>query len=130
MRNVSKLPVRDRVIGLVGNRARVLWVLSLLAAVGCGPGNLRPTDLTPKEQQVQLFEKDEAPDCTLYEDYGSISVESGTSLSPGTFDSSKAKLRRAAAELGATSVRITAHTTVGKIDRATGVAIKCLKRPG
>lgn len=130
MRNVSKLPVLGQVIGSVRSLARVLWVVPLVAAVGCGPGNLRPTDLTPKEQQVQLFEKDEAPDCTLYEDYGQIAVESGTSLSPGTFDSSKAKLRRAAAELGATSVRITSHTSVGKIDRATGVAIKCLKRPG
>lgn len=107
-----------------------LAMLPVLQLLGCGPGNLRPTELTPKEQQVQVFDNGEAPNCTLFEDYGPISVESGSSLSPGTFESSKAKLKRAAAELGATSVRITTHNVVGKIDRVTGVAIKCLKREG
>ncbi len=131
MRNVSYIPIVIPVVNTVGRSiARALVVLPVLSALACGPGNLRPSELTPKEQQVQLFEKDEAPDCTLFEDYGPITVESGSSLTPGTFDSSKAKLRRTAAEMGATSVRITSHTTVGKIDRATGVAIKCLKRPG
>ena len=59
-----------------------------------------------------------------------ITVESGSSMTPGTFASSKAKLQRAAAELGATAVRITTHNVSGKIDRATGVAIKCIKREG
>ena len=134
MRNVSYLPIVFPVVNVAGTVGRsitkALVVLPALLAIACGPGNLRPSELTPKEQQVQLFEKDEAPDCTLFEDYGSIAVESGSSLTPGTFDSSKAKLRRTAAEMGATSVRITSHTTAGKIDRATGVAIKCLKRPG
>lgn len=108
----------------------LLALLSLGGLWGCGPGNLRATDLTPKERDVQLFENGEAPNCTLFEDYGTISVESGTSLSAGTYESSKAKLKRAAAELGATSVRVTSHNTAGKIDKASGVAIKCLKREG
>lgn len=138
MKTVSYLPNRSAqpqpALGplhrIVGRGLPALLLLSLLGIVGCGPGNLRPTDLTPKERDVQIFENGEAPNCTLFEDYGSVSVESGTSLSPGTFESSKAKLKRAAAELGATSVRITSHSVVGKMDKATGVAIKCLKREG
>ena len=103
------------------------FVLFVLGA-GCGPGNLRPTSLTPQEQAVQLFENGEAPNCTLFEDYGPISVESGSSLTAGTLESSRAKLKQAAAALGATSVRVTDQKMDGKIHRASGVAIKCLKR--
>jgi hypothetical protein len=115
---------------LTAAKLLALAVIPWLQLLGCGPGNLRPTELTPKEQQVQLFDNGEAPTCTLFEDYGPITVESGSSMTPGTFASSKAKLQRAAAELGATAVRITTHNVSGKIDRATGVAIKCIKREG
>ncbi|HND12352.1 MAG TPA: hypothetical protein PKL17_19595 [Pseudomonadota bacterium] len=137
MKNVSYLPNRtvpsrrrQPLSSLLRRGLSLIALVSLGGVLGCGPGNLRATDLTPKERDVQLFENGEAPNCTLFEDYGTISVESGTSLSQGTYESSKAKLKRAAAELGATSVRVTSQNTAGKIHKASGVAIKCLKREG
>ena len=100
----------------------------LLFASGCGPGHVRPTELSPKERAVQIYENGASPNCTLFEDYGSITVESGSTFTPGNLESSKAKLQRAAAELGATSVKLTSQSMLGKIHRATGVAIKCIKR--
>ena len=63
MRNVSYIPIVIPVVNTVGRSiARALVVLPVLSALACGPGNLRPSELTPKEQQVQLFEKDEFED--------------------------------------------------------------------
>jgi len=102
----------------------------LLGLSACGPGNLKPTDLSPREQQIELIDTGKLPSCTRYEDLGPIEVESGSSMTPGTMESSMAKLRRAANELGATAVLIISHTAPGKstgtIDRAKGTAIKCL----
>jgi hypothetical protein len=99
-----------------------------IAAPGCGPGNIKPSDLTPREMQVQVFEKGKLPSCTLYEELGVVEVESGSSFAPGTFESSLAKLRRAAAERGATGILMLTHTTDGKIDKASGTAMRCLPR--
>jgi hypothetical protein len=102
----------------------------LLGLSACGPGNLKPTDLSPREQQIELIDTGKLPGCTRYEDLGPIEVESGSSMTPGTMESSMAKLRRAANELGATAVLLISHTAPGKstgsIDRAKGTAIKCL----
>ena len=67
------------------------WLGCGLYLGACGPSNLKPTDLTPREQLVQIFDKGQLPSCTLYEELGVVEVESGS------FDSSLAKLRRAAA---------------------------------
>ncbi len=93
-----------------------------LSAVACGPGNLKPSDLTPRELKVEIFEKGQLPSCTLYEELGVIEVESGN------FDSSLAKLRRAAAERGATGILLLSHTTEKKIDKASGTAMRCVPR--
>ena len=102
----------------------------LLGLSACGPGNLKPTDLSPREQQIELIDTGKLPGCTRYEDLGPIEVESGSSMTPGTMESSMAKLRRAANELGATAVLLISRTAAGKstgsIDRAKGTAIKCL----
>jgi hypothetical protein len=96
-------------------------------STGCGPGNIKPSDLTPREQQVQVFEKGKLPSCTLYEELGVVEAESG-GFTPGTFESSLAKLRRAAAERGATGILMLTHTNDGKIDKASGTAMRCLPR--
>ena len=102
----------------------------LLGLSACGPGNLKPTDLSPREQQIEIIDTGKLPSCTRYEDLGPIEVESGSSMTPGTIESSMAKLRRAANELGATAVLLISRTAAGKssgsIDRAKGTAIKCL----
>ncbi len=107
---------------------RAALLCGALGLVACGPGNLKPTELTPREQQVQIFEKGQLPSCTLYEELGVIEVESGTSTTPGTFESSLAKLRRGAAERGATGIFMISHTVERKIDHASGTAMRCLPR--
>ena len=99
-----------------------------LGAMACGPGSIKPTDLTPRERQVQIFEKGQLPSCTLYEELGVVEVESGSSFTPGTFESSLAKLRRAAAERGATGILMLSHSIEKKLDRASGTAMRCLPR--
>ena len=95
-----------------------------LCAAACGPGNLKPSELTPRELKVQIFEKGQLPSCTLYEELGVIEVESGN------FESSLAKLCWAAAERGATGILMLSHTTEKKIDKASGTAMRCLPRAG
>lgn len=96
--------------------------ISACGLSACGPGNLKPSELTPRELQVQIFDKGQLPSCTLYEELGVVEVESGN------FESSLAKLRRAAAERGATGIFLLTHTTEKKIDRASGTAMRCLPR--
>jgi hypothetical protein len=105
-----------------------VWLCGGLCLVACGPGNIKPSDLTARERQVQIFEKGQLPSCTLYEELGVIEVESGGSFTPGTFESSLAKLRRAAAERGATGILMLSHSTEPKIDKASGTAMRCLPR--
>jgi hypothetical protein len=115
-----------------GVRVRtVFWSLCFLGSfgtLGCGPGNLKPSELTPRELQVQVFEKGKLPSCTLYEELGIIEVESGSSFTPGTFESSLAKLRRIAAERNATGLLLISHSNDGKIDKASATAMRCLAR--
>lgn len=98
------------------------WLGCGLYLGACGPSNLKPTDLTPREQLVQIFDKGQLPSCTLYEELGVVEVESGN------FDSSLAKIRRAAAERNATGIFLLTHTIDKKIDRVTGTAMRCLPR--
>jgi hypothetical protein len=100
----------------------------LLASAGCGPGLLHTAELTPAERQVRIIEQEKGPPCTLYEERGTIEAES--SLAPrGSFESTQNRLRRTAAERGASLVLLQAHSTRNGVDYARGLAIRCLPRP-
>lgn len=103
--------------------------LALLGSTGCGPGILRTAELTPAEQQVRILEQGQSPLCTLYEERGTIEAESSLSPPSAAYESTLNRLRRAAAERGATSVQLQAHSQRNGLDYAKGVAIRCLPRP-
>ena len=90
----------------------------LLGLSACGPGNLKPTDLSPREQQIEIIDTGKLPSCTRYEDLGPIEVESGSSMTPGTMESSMAKLRRAANDQRR---GLDAANLVRKVGRAEGI---------
>ena len=106
-------------------------LLGLVAfGLGCGPGLLMTRDLTPGESQVRIIEQGQTPPCTLYEERGTIEAESSSpSGAAAAYESTLNRLRRTAAERGASAVMILLHNKRDKVDYAKGVAIRCLPRP-
>jgi len=102
---------------------RLISILCV-AAVGCGPGNLDPKDLTDKERAVKLYHQGEKPECE-YEELGVVEATSGSATSMGTYSSSVAKMQRDAAALGASAVIVLDHSKNQMADQTTGKAIRC-----
>ena len=89
-----------------------------------GPGNINPKDLTDRERAVTVYQVGQKPDCK-YVELGTVEATSGTSGTMGTFESSVAKMQRAAAEKGATGVIVLDHNKNGMADHTTGMAVQC-----
>lgn len=122
--------MRTAIARIVSRLLCTVFTVATLVVAGCGPGNVRPSDLTPRERSIKLYDPGTLPECTLYEEYGQVTAESGTSFTPGTYESSAARIRQLAAERGATAVILQSHNKQGDIDRLVGTAIKCMPRTG
>lgn len=108
----------------------LLGLVAVGLGLGCGPGLLLTRELTSVESQVRIIEQGQTPPCTLYEERGSIEAESSSPAgAAAAYESTLNRLRRIAAERGASAVMILIHTKRDKVDYAKGVAIRCLPRP-
>jgi hypothetical protein len=96
----------------------------LLACACFGPGNITPKNLTDRERAVKVHHQGTKPNCD-YDELGTVEAVSGTSTEMGTYESSVAKLQRAAAAKGATAVIVLDHGKTGVADSATGMATRC-----
>lgn len=130
MPTVMKNPSPVRSSKPLAAGACLLGLAAVGLGAGCGPGLLLTRELTPVESQVRIIEQGQTPPCTLYEERGSIEAESSIpSGSSSAYESTLNRMRRIAAERGASAVMILVHNKRDGVDYAKGVAIRCLPRP-
>jgi hypothetical protein len=103
---------------------RIALMSLVLQGVACGPGNLRPNDLTPRERAVVVYHKGQTPECQ-YDELGIVEATSGTAFAMGTYESSVAKMQQSAAARGATGVIVLDHSKNQMADQTTGMAVRC-----
>jgi hypothetical protein len=104
---------------------RNLIVAAALALGGCfGPGNIKSSELKPAESAIRVFYQGQKPDCA-YDQLGTVEATSGSAFAMGTFESSVAKLQKAAAKKGANALLILDHSKNQMADQATGMALRC-----
>jgi hypothetical protein len=96
----------------------------LLLLTGCGPGNLDAQELSHAERAVRVYHQGQRPECK-YSELGTVEATSGTAFTMGTYESSVAKMQRAAAAKGATAVLVLDHSKNQMADQTTGMAIRC-----
>ena len=101
-----------------------VFALGLLVLPACGPGNIEAKDLNHAERAVRVYHQGQRPECQ-YDELGTVEATSGTAFTMGTYESSVAKMQRAAAAKGATGVLVLDHAKNQMADQTTGMAIRC-----